>query len=89
MGGRTSQPISVPPSRLLCSLAVEGVLARVLKVALFSGSPFPAPGRNGTLPRGPRGGHLACFQGLEAYLRGQELQSPLILDENWVQALRP
>ncbi|XP_039714739.1 UDP-N-acetylhexosamine pyrophosphorylase-like protein 1 isoform X2 [Pteropus medius] len=28
-------------------------------------------------------------EGLEAYLRGQELQSPLILDENWVQALRP
>ncbi|XP_015986482.2 UDP-N-acetylhexosamine pyrophosphorylase-like protein 1 [Rousettus aegyptiacus] len=28
-------------------------------------------------------------EGLEVYLRGQEFQSPLILDENWVQALRP
>lgn len=36
-----------------------------------------------------RGGHLACFKGLEVYLQGRELQSPLILDENGIRTLGP
>lgn len=55
---------------------------------LSPGSPSPAPGRTGLL-LGARRWTLACFQGLEDYLRGREFQSPLILDEDQVRELRP
>lgn len=76
-----SQPILVPLSRLLCWPVIS-------RWHFFLEAP-PSSRQKWEAAPGPRGEHLACFQGLEVYLRGQEFQSPLILDENWVQALRP